>query len=320
MTKLTSSAALALALACLAACDSRTSAEFRAERANRQYQSAMSDYSAGRIAEAARGFEKVVKADPGNASARFQLACIQQDALHDYVGAFCGYREYLMLAPDSDKAKLAKDRLALCERLLADEFAKKVNVSGGEAVGAENERLKEEVRQLKVALEKADDAVAEGQRMYQKMREENERLKKLLATMGSGDDEPDAQQSIASVRDLLDDDEDGARPQPLGDAKSLADLADDGAGASSLLPQQTADAKERKKSEDAARKKAKSEKDAANKEIPETYVVQEGDTLYKIAVRFYGKTSAWKRIREANKDKISTDGRVRHGQVIQLPR
>ena len=48
--------------------------------------------------------------------------------------------------------------------------------------------------------------------------------------------------------------------------------------------------------------------------------MQEGDTLYKIALRFYGKTSAWKQIREANKESITTDGRVRTGQTLKLPK
>ena len=47
--------------------------------------------------------------------------------------------------------------------------------------------------------------------------------------------------------------------------------------------------------------------------------MQEGDTLYKIAMRFYGKRSAWTKIRDANKTVISTDGRVNAGERIVLP-
>ena len=36
--------------------------------------------------------------------------------------------------------------------------------------------------------------------------------------------------------------------------------------------------------------------------------------------RFYGRTSAWKIIREANKESITTDGRVRTGQTLRLPK
>ena len=58
---------------------------------------------------------------------------------------------------------------------------------------------------------------------------------------------------------------------------------------------------------------------AAAPKRPQTYVVQEGDTLYRIAVRFYGRLSAWKAIRDANKATISNDGRVRAGDTITLP-
>ena len=52
---------------------------------------------------------------------------------------------------------------------------------------------------------------------------------------------------------------------------------------------------------------------------PETYTVQEGDTLYRISTRFYGSSAKWRAIRELNKTTISTDGRLRAGQVIRLP-
>ena len=67
-------------------------------------------------------------------------------------------------------------------------------------------------------------------------------------------------------------------------------------------------------------RKMKAAREALMASIPDTYVVQEGDTLYKIATRFYGKSSAWKSIREANKESISTDGRVRAGMKIRLPK
>ena len=52
---------------------------------------------------------------------------------------------------------------------------------------------------------------------------------------------------------------------------------------------------------------------------PQTYTVQEGDTLYRISTRFYGSSAKWRTIRELNKATISTDGRLRAGQVIRLP-
>ena len=158
-----------------------------------------------------------------------------------------------------------------------------------------------------------------------KLKSENERLRRLLASLGgepSGT--PEKADIVSSVKDLLDDEPAAPTVTALDEAKSLNALAeaDDGdvGTASSLLPTQAADAKEKKKASEDAAKKAKAEREAKKDAIPDTYVVQEGDTLYKIALRFYGRTSAWKMIREANKETITTDGRVRTGQTLKLPK
>ena len=301
--KTTSRLIAILALAGLAACDSRTASEFKQERASRQYQEAMDDYTAGRLDAAVKGFEKVLRADPANTSARFQLACLQQDSRHDNLGAFCNYHEYLQQAPDSDKAKMAKERLA-----------------------EEIEHSRKELADMKKKKDEVAAKLKESVEGASKLKSENERLRRLLASLGgepSGT--PEKADIVSSVRDLLDDEEPAAPTvAALDEAKSLNALAeaDDGdvGTASSLLPTQAADAKEKKKASEDAAKKAKAEREAKKEAIPDTYVVQEGDTLYKIALRFYGRTSAWKMIREANKESITTDGRVRTGQTLKMPK
>ena len=316
-----------IALSFLAACDSRTSGEFKAERANGLYQSAMADYTAGRLDAAAKGFEKALRADPGNASARFQLACLQQDSRHDYLGAYCSYREYLLIAPDSDKAKLAKERLAICEKMLVDEMVKKARDVGGPVTTAEVERLNAEILRLKDEGTKTAAALKDSNEKLGRLVGENARLRKLMASVSGEDEEPTKQADITSVKDLLDEDETeegDAMATALDDAKALNALAeaeDTAFGSeSSLLPQQAADAKDKKKAISDAEKKMKAARQMQKDAIPDTYVVQDGDTLYKIAMRFYGRTSAWKQIREANKATISTDGRVRTGMTIRLPK
>ena len=313
-----------LALSCLAACDSRTVGEFKAERANKTYQEAMEDYTAGRIEAAAKGFEKVLRADPSNSSARFQLACLQQDSRHDYLGAYCNYREYLLFAPESDKAKLAKERLAICEKLFGEELAKKAGGEGG-ASAAQATAMGEEIARLKEECAKAAAALKDSNEKLGRLAGENARLRKLISAVGDEGADVAKQADITSVKDLLDDDTEEARSAAaLDEAKALNALAEaeeaDSGSASSLLPQQAADAKDKKKAAEESERKMKAAREAMKASIPDTYVVQEGDTLYKIAVRFYGRTSAWKQIREANKESISTDGRVRSGMTIKLPK
>ena len=323
--KMTTSRAVAIfALSCLAACDSRTAADFRQERASRQYQSAMDDYTAGRLDAAMNGFEKVLRSDPGNTSARFQLACLQQDSRHDNLGAFCNYREYLLQAPYSDKAKMAKERLAICERAVAEELAKKLNLIGDAAIAEEIELVRKKLAETKKVRDQLVEKLKQTEERSSGLQSENERIRKLLASLGGeGSELREKTDIVSSVKDLLDDEPD-APVSALDEAKALNDLAeaDDGetASASSLLPVQPADAKDKRRAEEEAKKKAKAAQDEKKNAIPDTYVVQEGDTLYKIALRFYGRTSAWKLIREANKESISTDGRVRTGQTLRLPK
>lgn len=314
-----------LALSCLAACDSRTVGEFKAERTNKAYLEAMDDYTAGRLDAAAKGFEKVLRADPANASARFQLACLQQDVRRDYLGAYCNYREYLLFAPDSDKTKVAKDRLAICQKLFSEELLKKAVGDGG-ASAEQTKELGDEIARLKEECEKTAAALKESNERLGRLAAENARLRKLMSVVGDEGVDEEKMTDISSVKDLLDeeDPEEAKSAASLAEAKALNALAEaedaDSGAASSLLPQQAADAKDKKKAAADSERKMKAAREAMKSAIPDTYVVQEGDTLYKIALRFYGRTSAWKQIREANKETISTDGRVRSGMTIKLPK
>jgi nucleoid-associated protein YgaU len=51
----------------------------------------------------------------------------------------------------------------------------------------------------------------------------------------------------------------------------------------------------------------------------QTYTVVSGDSLSKIAKKFYGNANAWDRIFQANRDKISNPDLIRPGQVLRIP-
>jgi nucleoid-associated protein YgaU len=51
----------------------------------------------------------------------------------------------------------------------------------------------------------------------------------------------------------------------------------------------------------------------------QTYTVVAGDTLSKIAKKFYGNTHAWDRIFKANRDKLNNPDLIRSGQVLRIP-
>ncbi|MCH6483054.1 LysM peptidoglycan-binding domain-containing protein [Pseudoxanthomonas sp. LH2527] len=51
----------------------------------------------------------------------------------------------------------------------------------------------------------------------------------------------------------------------------------------------------------------------------QTYTIEKGDTLSKIAKEHLGNANAWKQIFEANRDTIDDPDRIFPGQVIKLP-
>ena len=315
---------LMMALLGLTACDYVEKSEFRRERADRVYRAAMEDYRAGRLGLALDGFRKVCKADPANASARFQLACLLQDSEKDFSGAYCAYGEYLLQCPDSEKAKLASDRMLECEREMASSLSTKYGLNRAQ----ESEQI---AKDLRASLEKAERRLTKltkdlqsSMRRTVALQQENERLKGVLEAETRADDSEGAivPAEIEEAKDLLEEIKSSPKAAPTAEtAKSEVDeakaLLDELQNEKPLIRQDP----QAKVDRDTAREQRQSSEAEMplTPARPDTYVVQEGDTLYKIALKFYGRSSVWTKIREANKATISTDGRVRVGQKIVLP-
>ena len=51
----------------------------------------------------------------------------------------------------------------------------------------------------------------------------------------------------------------------------------------------------------------------------QTYTVASGDTLSKIAKKFYGNANEWKRIFEANRDILKDPDKIFPGQKLKIP-
>ena len=288
-----------MALMVLTACDYSARKDLRSERDDRLYRAAMDDYRAGRMAAALSGFEKAVGNDPANASARFQLACLQQDLKKDYLSAYCGYREYLLQHPESDRAKLAKDRMAICEKEMARALATKHGLNSAEEGEKRLANALAEIKTLKDRVAAAEKNLGSSQERVRALSAERERLLGAVKGIDEGG-------AVASNPQLtLKESEKRLLEEDDGDETSTG---------SSLIPV-------RKSGDVAVQAAPPEEKKDEDKgpARPKTYVVEDGDTLYGIAKRFYGSIRPWKMIREANKALISSDNRLKAGDTIVLP-
>jgi len=50
-----------------------------------------------------------------------------------------------------------------------------------------------------------------------------------------------------------------------------------------------------------------------------TYIIKKGDTLQKISKKFYGTSRAWKKIFDANTDRLASPDKIKPGQVLIIP-
>lgn len=340
MKQMTKTMTMLMILTGIAACDYSQKREFRHERKDRQYQTAMAEYQAGRLDRAADEFGRLLKTDPANASARFQLACLQQDFKRDYLAAYCNYREFLCQQPDSERSKLARDRLAICEREMAKALAEKHGIASGKAHADDIAKIRAELQASEKKRAELEKSLSGSATKIAALEDERKRLVRAMRT--GTDTEKDLEApSLKDAKALLDEeDEDTDRIASSKDAKALkleadgeldratlsrdakalksegeAELADAMEGPKTL-PVQPAGAKAAR---DAAKKAAAAAAAASRGDRPREYTVEDGDTLIRIAERFYGRKSAWTEIRNANKTIISVDGRVRAGDRIVLP-
>ena len=316
-----------LLLLLLAGCDYAAKQDLRNERDDSVYRAAMADYQAGRLDAAVTGFEKAAREDPANASVRFQLAYLLQDYKKDALGAFCAYREYLQQHPESDKAAIARTRLATCEKDVAELLAAKYGLDDADSRKLVDS-LRQELKDCEKRLSVTEKELQTVRERCASLMEERDRL--VNAVKSTGELEPEEQTAavaattVKEAKDLLDEDDDERETDAAEMAKDIASLKADEKeeteSSSSLLPVQAADAKAKRDQLREARAQAKREaEEREHRRHPAEYVVQEGDTLYRLAERFYGRISAWKAIRDANKAVISTDGRLKTGTRITLP-
>jgi len=294
-------------------CDYAERRSVEGERAGRLYREAMEEYAAGRLDKSIRIFRDVVRNSPGNASARFQLACLLQDHAKDSLGALCNYREYLLLSPDGDKVGIANERMSVCERKLASELILKYALGGSAAQDEANARLKEDKAKLNADLEEARNQNDKLSAEVAALKRENGRVRRMVlsgAEDGPSDGAaPKKGEGLAEAEETEDTSPSTDRIKLSGDIANL--IAEEKEEVAQPAPFGDTQAVQQPK--------RTQPKEPPHEPRPETYVVQEGDTLFKLALRFYGRRAAWSAIRDANRTVISSDCRIKAGQQLKLP-
>ncbi len=316
------------------------------ERSESNYERGLAEYTAGRIDQASAAFFDAVKANPANASARFQLGVLLQEHRKDYLAALCCYREYLNLAAHSDKAGIARERMEACEKLLLAEMAKKNSLVDSSGLLKEVQRMSSGIEALYKQRIMLAESLAAAEKKAGALEREKNALSAMIKRMGDCSEESvparpvtvarkdSAQEEPAPVkkeppRKIASAEDAAEKPLSLNpDAKALFEAEErEARTGSSVLPEQKAvktSTEEKKDSPVPALPDAfyKPKKESAEKGAPakpEYYVVQQGDTLRAIAKKFYGDKKEWVRIREANKARVSTTGEIKAGDRIRLP-
>jgi len=304
------------------ACSRSGSRTYDVDRGEKEYRAAMADYVAGKLESARKGFEEAVRANPINAAARFQLACVMQDHVGDPLAAYVEYKAFLRLDPNGDRARIAADRAQICLKQYQTSLLKASSGRDAE-IAEELEKVRAENDSRRTKIVSLERDVAEAKSTITAVTRENKRLHELIE--GFASENESGRKDISREAELFGSDDESDKRDILAEAKEIARIAkaeDAVNGAdSSLLPKQSADAKQQRD----AKRQAKKEKEAKEQartalpSRPATYTVVEGDSLYRIAEKFYGNRNFWRAIRNANREKISNDCKLRIGDVLKLP-
>lgn len=242
--------------------------------------------------------------------------------------------EMVRKAGGSASSKIAADN----ERLTAecDDLKKKVARLEGDL-----EKARRTISRLQGEAERRSQLLAKLGESFEGKVTKDAAMKDALAQLKEEKDEIRRRRLQPTDAELLDEEDDvsaadARKTADLKEAKKLAQLDDDvparptastkALAASAVAGADAVGAKPAAVAKPAAGKTGgfdalfgskKTKGSAAAR--PETYTVQEGDTLFKIATRFYGSSHKWRSIQDANRSIVPADGRLRIGMVLRLP-
>ena len=285
----------------------------------------------GDLDGAIRRYEEALLDVPRLASAHLHLALLLQDHRKDYMGAIYHYHQYELLRPDSEKKALIKERVRISEQLLVAQMMSRGDV----AISREQQKLVSEIERLNQRLSQQEEEKAAlldqktiMERQLIDLRIATNRLQRLvdrLQVPGSAEDSRERSalprlEPLATMLPSL-----SAPPAPPAPpARNPAETPARGpappAAGNESAPTGTAGppAPTVRTVEPAGPSETESVPPPAPAGM-RTYVAQPGDSVYRIAERVYGDPNQWRRIRDANRDRLGPDNLVRAGQILMIP-
>jgi tetratricopeptide (TPR) repeat protein len=257
-----------------------------AETNDPQYRRGQQFLKQGRSQEALGAFLKVIEERGDDApESHLEAGLLYQQHFKDPLSAIYHFRKYLEVLPNSRQADLVRQRIDAAMR----DFARSLP---GQPL--ENQTARFEL------LGKIDQ-----------LQQENQQLKDELAALGQGGGAVPASRTSAAATPVS---RAPAGPPPASIVSGPMTVR--------LMPFNSSPASPAGATVRAgppARQPATTPASPPPAAAGRRHVVAPGDTLYKIAQRYYGSGAKWPEILEANRDQLKSESSVRAGMELRIP-
>lgn len=227
-------------------------------------------------------FRKTLDKEPSLARAHLEIAFLLDKKTGDYVLAIYHYNRYLELRPTSDKRELIQERIRMAKLAFA------ATISGVSSNGAQH----------MIALEKENSALRmENDLIRGQVRDLQSRLHSIAIGPPASSNPPAGNMSVVRAPDVNESMPDGVAGSRIGENTQGI----------SVTTTQVVVAGDSHKAPPSGNRKGT------------TYTVQRGDTLAKIALKFYQNSKRWNDIYNANRGIMRTDKDLRPGMTLKIP-